>query len=115
MPNSLNLQEEFAAAKNGKCLGGSLILEKLARLARSFVEGGTPSRKAVAFALAHLFQTVADDRSERPVSSEEHAPLYSGALDRAVAFVASPGDADAAVEIVAAIADMERVLVPKPS
>lgn len=115
IPNSSNLQEAFAEAKNKKSIGGSSILENLAGLARSCVEGGTTSRKAVAFALAHLFETVAEDRSERPVSGNEHAALYSGVLDRAVAFVESPGDADQAVEIIAAIADMERDLVPMPS
>lgn len=106
------LRQGYTKATTTKRLGGADVLHNLAALARDCVPDATLEQKAVAYALARLFDAVAGDRGERPVSIKEDAPLSDQVLSRAVVFLENPGNANDAVEIIAAIADIDRKLVP---
>ena len=102
-----HLRQCYAEAKESRRIGGAAVLQQLSDLASACVVGGSNAQDAVAFALSEVFQRHAEDREERPVTSDDiYHLLASGEehLQEAVKFVETGGNSDSATRIIAALA-----------
>lgn len=108
--NVSKLKRMFAEAIANKSFGGATVVEDLGRLARGSVKGGSREQRAVAYALASLLANVASDHEDRAVSlaeSTEFAQRSEQVFSRAIGFLENPTSAAEAIEIIAALADID--------
>lgn len=101
------LRTYFADVIGTPKIGGSAILEKLAKLAFACVTGTTAAQDAVAYALSALFREHAEDKNERIVTGNDTYLLTASGEDvltRAVTFIEKGGSSDEAVSIIAGLA-----------
>ena len=85
------------------------MLRELGHLAEACIDGESSAQDAVAFALATIFLSHADDRDDRPVNGDDTYRLVSMAdntFTDAVYFVVKGGSNEDAIKIVAALAHL---------
>jgi hypothetical protein len=103
----VRLRQYFAEAKRTKRIGGAEVLQQLSDLASACVIGTTNAQDAVAFALFEVFQRHAEDRDERPTTTDDAYHLLASGeehLSEAVKFIETGGSSDDAIRIIAALA-----------
>lgn len=103
----VRLRQYFAEAKRTKRIGGAAVLQELSDFASACVIGTTNAQDAVAFALFEVFQRHAEDRDERPTTTDDTYHLLASGeehLSEAVKFIEIGGSSDDAVRIIAALA-----------
>lgn len=101
------LSDCYAEAKRTHHIGGAAVLQQLSDLASACVDGRSNAQDAVAFALFEVFQRHAEDRDERPVTTDDTYHLLASGeeqLSEAIKFIETGGSSDDATRIIAALA-----------
>lgn len=102
-----HLRQCYSEAKKTGRIGGSGVLQQLSDLASACVNGTSDAQDAVAFALFEVFQRHAEDRDERPVTTDDTYHLLASGeecLTEAIKFVETGGNSEDAIHIIAALA-----------
>jgi hypothetical protein len=103
----VRLRQCYAEAKRTRRIGGEAVLQQLSDLASACVNGKSNAQDAVAFALFEVFQRHAEDRDERPATTDDTYHLLASGeehLSEAVKFIENGGNSDDATRIIAALA-----------
>ncbi|SRR6266849_6096997 len=106
------LRQCFEEAKKTAGIGGADLLQRLSDLASACVDGTTNTQDAVAFVLSEIFRQHAEDRDERPVTTDDTYHLLASGeehLSEAVNLIEKGGNSEDATRIIAALAR----LIPK--